>query len=179
MAASRPESKSGTIARESTTHAPPPRPCKKRAATKMAMLGDSAAIADATSATIAPPMSSRRRPMTSEIGPTINCPKAMPTKKPDKVSCTTESGALKSAPTAGKVGRYISVAKGAVADNSANARSKETAIYASRLTNITTPIIQATTAQTVKTSPEPATESHGAAVTSPSMIHVLRAENGM
>src|SRR5699024_6136517 len=145
----------------------------------MAMLGDSAAIAEATSATIAPPMSRRRRPMTSEIGPTINCPKAMPTKNPDKVNSTTESGASNSAPTAGKVGRYISVAKGAVADNSPSARRSEPAIYTSRLTNITTPIIQPTTAQTVKTSPEPDTESHGAAVTSPSMIHVLSAENGM
>ena len=167
------------MARASTTHAPPPKPCKKRAATKIAILGESAAIAEATSATIAPTMSSRRLPMTSEIGPTISCPSAMPTKNPDRVSCTTESGAPNSAPTAGRVGRYISVAKGAVADNSANAKSKETAIYASRLTNITSPIIQAASAQTAKTSPDPVTESHGAPATSPSMIHVLSAENGM
>ena len=109
------------MARASTTHAPPPKPCKKRAATKIAILGESAAIAEAKSATLAPATSSRRLPMTSEIGPTISCPSAMPTKNPDRVSCTTESGAPNSAPTAGRVGRYISVAKGAVADNSANA----------------------------------------------------------
>src|SRR5699024_1420118 len=67
----------------------------------------------------------------------------------------------------------------AVADNSANAKSKETAIYASLLTSITSPIIHATSAQTKKTSPDPATESHGASVTSPSIIHVLSAENGI
>lgn len=78
-AAATPVTRSAITARASTTPVPPAMPWTSRPAIITPIVGASAITMDASRPNTMPPMSNRRRPKASEIGPISNCPEAMPT----------------------------------------------------------------------------------------------------
>src|ERR1700722_6827932 len=58
------------------------------------------------------------RPIMSEIGPNTIWPRPIVTKNAKRVICTVAGSAVRSFPIDGNAGRYISMAKGPIADKS-------------------------------------------------------------
>lgn len=65
--------------------------------------------------TAMPTIKGRRRPLSSLIGPTAICPKAMPAMEAVRVSWMTDGVTPKAVIIDGRAGRYISVDSGAIA----------------------------------------------------------------
>ena len=118
MAAAWPSLRSRTTARAITMPAEAPNAAVARKIASNVRLGASAQPMVLTVNTRKPTISGMRRPKRSDRVPWVICPTARPANQVAKVSCAVPGAVPKEASTAGKAGRYMSVAAGPTAMNS-------------------------------------------------------------
>ena len=105
MVSSGPRNRSQAMARASTMPPAPPSPCAKRRAIKLLPVLAAAQQMEASVKKISAMNRGLRRPVESEMGPTNNCPRAMPSRQAVMVNWVVAVEILRSAARAGRLGR--------------------------------------------------------------------------
>ena len=124
LAVARPSVVSATMERANTAPIEPVKPIMKRAKISSSIFGAKPHATVAMKQTTAPISSGLRRPVLSDRGPTISWPSAIPTMNPLNVSEAFVLVVFRFSATAGSAARYMSVASGAIAVNSARTTIK-------------------------------------------------------
>lgn len=112
LESSLPVNTSRTMARDSTIPAEAVNPCKKRASTNVAILGDSAQNSEDSANSEIEINKGFRLPFASLTGPITSWPMVRPIKQAVKLSCTSDAPAPRSSAISGKLGKYISILRG-------------------------------------------------------------------
>lgn len=118
LASSLPLYRSAATERDSTIPPDAPSPWNRRMARNISMLSENMHNTVAMQNMTMDSASMGLRPYLSLRGPKNTCPRARPTMLVVRPSCTMEAEVSNSAPSEGRVGRYMSVTKGAKADSS-------------------------------------------------------------
>ena len=122
-----PVCKSRTTARGMAMPADAPSPCTKRSATRVWMSCASAQPMLASTNRPRPRYSGSLRPHRSDSVPNTGCPTPSAKKKAVRLACTAGTGAFRLAPICGSAGRYMSMAKGPMAESKPRMSTMRTA----------------------------------------------------